>query len=109
MKKHKLLVSYYIGHNFNYLNLAKSFFFRCVDDDGLLLDDKPLGRVADINTLSNGIVLSDRELMPPPNVLPIRVLTATAFVDNKRNSPSTSLLSPSKINNNNGEQRHSTV
>ncbi|KAM3716774.1 Dr1-associated corepressor [Dirofilaria immitis] len=78
---------------------------KCVDDDGLLLDDKPLGRVADINTLSNRIVLSDRELMPPPNVLPIRVLAATAFADNKRNSPSTSLLSSSKMNNNNGEQR----
>ncbi|MCP9264562.1 Dr1-associated corepressor [Dirofilaria immitis] len=68
---------------------------KCVDDDGLLLDDKPLGRVADINTLAYA----------PPNVLPIRVLAATAFADNKRNSPSTSLLSSSKMNNNNGEQR----
>uniref|UniRef100_A0A8R1TYH0 CBFD_NFYB_HMF domain-containing protein n=1 Tax=Onchocerca volvulus TaxID=6282 RepID=A0A8R1TYH0_ONCVO len=78
-------------------------------DDGLLLDDKPLGRVAEINTLSNGIALSDRELMPPPNVLPIRVLATTTFADNKRNSPSTSLLSSSNMNNNNGEQRQSTV
>ncbi|CAG9533853.1 unnamed protein product [Cercopithifilaria johnstoni] len=81
---------------------------KCVDDDGLLLDDKPLGCVTDVNTLSNGIVLSDRELMPPPNVLPIRVLAATTFVDSKRNSPSASPLSSSKMNNN-GEQRQSTV
>ncbi|KAL3985660.1 Histone-like transcription factor (CBF/NF-Y) and archaeal histone family protein [Acanthocheilonema viteae] len=81
---------------------------KCVDDDGLLLDDKPLSHVADVNTLSNGITLSDRELMPPPNVLPVRVLAATTFADNKRNSPSTSLLSSSKMNNN-GEQRQSTV
>ncbi|VDK76323.1 unnamed protein product [Litomosoides sigmodontis] len=79
---------------------------KCVDDD-LLSDGKPLGRVEDVNTLSNGM-LSDQELMPPPNVLPIRVLAATAFTDNKRNSPSTSLHSSSKISNN-GEQRQSTV
>lgn len=79
-------------------------FFRCVDDDGLLLDDNALGCVADINALSNGIMLSDRELMPPPNVLPVRVIATTTFTDNKRNPSSTNLLSSSKINNN-GEQR----
>ncbi|VDN83713.1 unnamed protein product [Brugia pahangi] len=81
---------------------------KCVDDDDLLLDEKPLSRVTDINELSNGTVLSDRELMPPPNVLPIRILASTAFMDNKRNSPSTSLLSSSKMNNN-SEQRQSAV
>uniref|UniRef100_A0A915PMJ6 Transcription factor CBF/NF-Y/archaeal histone domain-containing protein n=1 Tax=Setaria digitata TaxID=48799 RepID=A0A915PMJ6_9BILA len=75
---------------------------KCVDDDGLLLDDKPLGRFPDANALSNGAMLSDRELMPPPNMLPVRVLATTAFTENKRNSPS-------KLNNNNGEQRQSTM
>lgn len=54
------------------------------------------------------MVPSDRELMPPPKVLPVRVLAATAFTETKQKLPVTNLLS-SKMNNNNSEQRQSAV
>lgn len=68
------------------------------------MEEKPPGYQKDGNT-SNGSVLTDRELMPPPSMLPVRALAATAMSDSKRNLCISSPHSSTMNSVSNGEQR----
>ncbi|VDM97119.1 unnamed protein product [Thelazia callipaeda] len=80
---------------------------KCVDDDGLLMDEQPICHMLETKAPPNGSLLTDRELMPPPSVLPMRVHPANAFANCKRNMSSVNMLSSTKLNYNNGEQLQS--